>query len=89
MKKLTLDLDHLLIESFEPSSDSRSERGTVRAHDYSDDLDCWRLPDPRWDSIQGGSCYGTCGYSCDTCNYSCGGTCGEGTCYGDTCVCWP
>lgn len=80
MKKLTLELDALQVESFDVSPDQDQERGTVRAHDYTNDLDCWGDNDDK---------LATCDYSCDTCDYSCNGTCGEGTCFGDTCVCWP
>jgi len=89
MKKLTLDLDTLRVESFEPSPVQRREGGTVHAHavvNDSQNVNCWKLPpnDPTF----GATCF-TCEYSCyGTCDYSCEGTCGQGTCYGDSCTVW-
>lgn len=87
MKKLTLRLDALHVESFELSHAERSERGTIKAHDYTNDLNCWTNADGGLSTSP--SCLRTCDYSCETCGFSCNGTCGEGTCYGDTCICWP
>jgi hypothetical protein len=56
MKKLTLDIDKLRVESFDADAAGRG-RGTVRGHDYSNTCD----------SIADYTChgYGTCGiYPC-------------------------
>jgi hypothetical protein len=82
MKKLTLHLDELHVESFELSPASRGEGGTVMAH-ASSDLRCWTTNDGF--VTVSPSCFETCGYSCEgTCDW----TCGE-TCIGNTCACWP
>ena len=88
MKKLTLDLNELRIESFEPAPALWNQRGTVQARsddwDGSKDEKCYQIPN----ATQDRSCmYGTCGNSCNTCYFSCGGTC-YGTCYADSCLCW-
>lgn len=75
MKKMNLDVEALVVESFE-TSDVRGERGTVRGHGYTDTTCAQRV------------C--TCptvgnGFTCaDTCQDSCGGTCWIDTC-GNTC----
>lgn len=82
-KKLTLDLNELRVESFECSPTGEDQRGIIKA------MSDWNCPPGEYPT-GGGSCIiQTCGYSCDTCDFSCGGTCGQGTCYGDSCVCWP
>lgn len=75
-KKLVLNIDALRVESFELSSVLPEPRGTVRANESETndtmDLRCWKLKQATWDQ----SCQiGTCGASCDSCNYTCGGTC--------------
>ena len=89
MKKLTLDLDALTVDSFDVSPADRDSRGTVKGHD-SDENDTWAVWCRQPSGItQGQSCLiGTCGASCQTCGYSCGGTCSNPTCFGDSCVCW-
>lgn len=80
VKKLTLDLDELEVESFEPSPSRQDQRGTVRAHS-GDEVTCYQLTDHQ-------SCHGTCDYSCyGSCGYSCY-TCYDISCNGHTCVCW-
>lgn len=84
MRKLSLELDELAVESFETAA-VQALRGTVDGHVVSmqpgqcvtdEDLSC------------GGSCphAGTCGEnSCqESCYASCAGTCGS-TCGADTC----
>ena len=98
MKKLSLDLDELCVESFATSPDHQKFRGTIKAFVTTDDL---LEPDAGW--TRGFSCLATCpmnhtcgfGYSCGggTCDYTCpasclGGSCYEscnGTCYVETC----
>lgn len=83
IKKLTLDLDRLQVESFDVAPSAGDQRGTVKA--YATDFRCPTDDHP----TMGYSCYiDTCGYSCDTCDFSCGGTCGQTSCYGPSCVCW-
>lgn len=90
MKKLTLNLDELRVESFETTPPLQDQRGTVNAHSEqttegdTDDWRCYKLPG----ATQGATCMATCQATCNTCNYSCDGTCGGGTCFGDSCVCW-
>jgi hypothetical protein len=99
MKKLTLNVAALRVESFAPSPTQGRKDGTVFAH-ASDDK-CYELEatvnfcptdgNPTCDLSCNscGSCFGTCGYSCyGTCENTCE-TCGQGTCFGNTCVCWP
>jgi hypothetical protein len=77
MKKLNLDLDTLLVESFETSS-QRDERGTVRGHGYTDTTCGQRVCG--CPTVMGPTCAATC--------ESCDGTCGEQTCAAscpDTC----
>ena len=98
MKKLTLDLDQLRVDSFEASPVRRSSRGTVEAFDSDTDaVDClpdtsnWRLPRGIGGTQWGIACTGTnpqgtnavsCYGTCD--GPSCGGTCYEASC-GGTC----
>ena len=64
MKKLTLDVEELMVETFEPSRTERGDRGTIRAHEWS------RLGH---DETCGGI---SCDYACitvydDSCNNIC------------------
>jgi hypothetical protein len=73
MKKLTLNLDALHVESFEPVSDRERSGGTVRAHEHSHDGAC--LPNPDDQYTRGYTCLQTCPgkYTCDnTCLQTCG-----------------
>lgn len=73
MKKLSLDLDDMALDSFETVTGDEKPRGTVRAH-ASDVTSCIT-----WD-------YETCHWSCQqTCGDSCGGTCVFETCYNPGC----
>lgn len=84
MRKLTLDLDALCVESFDTGTGAG--RGTVRGNlAEAGAIGVIRESDP-W------TCAGdplSCGGSCDpTCNRSCEGTCDRscnGTCAGDSC----
>ena len=73
MKKLSLHLDDLTVESFDTSAPAPA-RGTVQGHDHSDPSNC--------DNSGFCSCNGyPCDtYTCrctdpDTCAYSCGQSC--------------
>jgi hypothetical protein len=80
MKKLTLDLDALQVDSFEPSATDRAPRGTVEGRESDQTWEVWcRQPN---EFTQ------TCDYRCQTNDYSCNGTCSNPTCFGDSCVCW-
>lgn len=77
MKKISLDVDSLAVESFETAPADQRARGTVRANSYEDDF-TRKADEP-----------GTFFWPCEvsqggTCDLSCwGGSCGL-TC---TCVC--
>ena len=68
MKKLALDLDSLVVESFDTSA-ARMPRGTVRGNDVSDTT-CHQIicdcPSGSGDTCEG-SCEDTCVESCDAC----------------------
>lgn len=84
MRKLTLALDALRVESF--ATGTGGGRGTVRGNraDAADGA-VIRASDP-WtcagDPVScGGSCDATCSRSCaETCDRSCDGTCHGGSC---------
>jgi hypothetical protein len=63
MKKLTLDLDELTVESFDAMPESQSEEGTVKGFDSTYDEDTCVGPSCRrpctWQS---------CNTYCDTCS---------------------
>ncbi|HEX6041295.1 hypothetical protein [Longimicrobium sp.] len=94
MRKLNLSLDDLAVESFEPVSAPAAARGTVHGNDLTEEASCNFTCTPT-------DC-GTC-VACNTVEYTCGGcdprptlydpTCGEYTCFGDTCppakTCYP
>jgi len=75
MKKLSLDLDQLSVESFDTSAVGRP-KGTVRGFDITDstcyEIDCG--------CISGGTCNTDCGQN------TCDATCYDATCAGDSCV---
>jgi hypothetical protein len=104
MKKITLDIDALAVDSFELGP-GRPALGTVDANILPTDLNTRRACTcaPSCDGTCAVSCNGTCGATCDascqgtcqtcagqnTCNVSCGGTC-DFSC-DDSCVgptCW-
>lgn len=85
MRKLKLDLDQLVVDSF--STQVRPKRGgTVRGQACTCYTQCDTCPgcptcDASCNGTCGATCAGTCGGSCaGTCDASCNGTCG-GTCY--------
>jgi hypothetical protein len=92
MRKLTLKLDELAVESFAPSPGGGGGGGTVRAHDsiqycptglsYCGEHQC---------NTDTGVCGPAtqCAQSCvpaDTCAYSCGYSCGGCATEGGTCT---
>lgn len=88
MRRLTLHLDELRVESF--ATGAGAGRGTVRGNAAgAGEGEPIRESDP-WtcagDPLScGGSCDPTCNWSCNgTCDRSCGGTCREASC--DTCL---
>jgi hypothetical protein len=68
MKKLTLELDSLRVDSFEPSPAQQRSRGTVQAREYT------QLCNEDADYISKVSCPGTCAMS-QCYGNSCGGLC--------------
>lgn len=76
MRKLTLNLDQLAVDSFNTVAERRSE-GTVFGEQCTCYTNCTCPGCPTCDV----SCDGTCG---DTCGDSCGGSCGD-SCYHHSC----
>jgi hypothetical protein len=73
MKKLTLNVDHLRVESFEPVAGRAEKRGTVRGMDQEYTAE--------------ETCRYTCDASCRTCyDPSCAGTCRGATCAYGICI---
>ncbi len=71
MHKLKLDLDRLIVESFDTDASGIARRGTVRGHSGF--------------SVGAFTCVvNTCDSCYDTC-YSCGGSCGAGCTGGNSC----
>lgn len=94
-RKLSLDLDALVVETFE-TENTPGGRGTVRAHAYTDTCGQRVCGIPTGGGVTCNSCQVTC---LDTCEASCQGTC-EFTCNTETgmsdcnspfsiCVCTP
>lgn len=83
MKKLTLQLDELRVESFRISNQDVA-RGTVRGHDLTE-VGCYTD-----EAANCGSYGGTCEWPCWTYN-SCGGSCNtcQGTCNCSGVTCEP
>jgi hypothetical protein len=76
MKKLTLTLDDLRVDSFH-TSDGRQEKGTVFGEECTCQTNCTCPGCPTCDR----TCPNTCNVSCpDTCYETCGNTCGQYTC---------
>lgn len=75
MKKLSLDLDQLAVESFD-TSEARRSMGTVRGHGLTDTT-CMQMicdcPTGSGDTCEAQYCSGD---TCDTCYDSCNGGCG-------------
>ena len=82
MKKLSLNIDELTIESFDVAGAPRGVEGTVLGHaTQGGKYTC----DPAVGTCFGYTCYETCANTCaDTCNYTCDPA--VGTCFGYTCV---
>lgn len=80
MRKITLRLDSLAVESF-PTAAAGPAEGTVQAHQER------FTPGTCMNSCEG-SCFQTCGTCYDTCVQSCPSTCWQscnGTCVGYSC----
>lgn len=80
MKKLRLDLDALQVESFAPSSDQQSLRGTIDGQQIQPVLsrrlsECDLCLETQSCFVScGRTCLNTCGNSClQTCNITCAG----------------
>lgn len=96
MRKLTLDLDSLVVQSFETTTQDGAARGTVLGRAVAGVLPrdtypngcpsplCVDTPLASCDGSCGNSCYDSCNASCASCNYSCDASCG-GTC-AETCA---
>jgi hypothetical protein len=99
VKKLSLNVDELHVDSFATAPGDPTLRGTIKALGFTD-----YCTHPDDQVTRGYTCLGTCPMA-PTCNYgnSCNGTCYEtcvsscvgvscfescdGTCYGETCGC--
>ena len=80
MKKLTLRLDDLRVDTFQTTAPQK-EKGTVFGEQCTCETACTCPGCPTCAA----SCNGTCDASCNgSCDASCYGTCGDLTC-GDTC----
>jgi hypothetical protein len=97
VKKLTLDLDELAVESFAPSPSLQNQRGTVKGQSGYYET-CWSCGEWCEYSLTWGTCYDTCytcGASCnpytcpDTCHMSCGepSGCMDWSWCHETCAC--
>ena len=100
MKKLTLDLDRLAVESF-GTSEGHGADGTVFGAGHSETTcdqiacDCatngfecrTRATECDCGTLQLTFCYESCLGTCPTCGSSCEGTCGGAETCDDT-VCW-
>ena len=74
MKKLTLDLDALHVDSFEPAPAVRSLRGTVKGRE-SDTMEMWCREPNGFTDFDFSCMAASCIYSCITCGGSCDGSC--------------
>ena len=96
MKKLTLNLDSLEVQSF-VTDEKRSERGTVRGEQQPctcyTQCTCPGCPTCAGTCPADPSCADTCGDTCDdwsclgTCPITCHETC-QRTCYTGRCICY-
>jgi hypothetical protein len=80
MQKISLNLDTLLVESFETTTGMEQPRGTVRGAESAEPTEATHC----------GSCEASCGptFCLFTCGQSCEVTCGDschGSCMGETC----
>jgi hypothetical protein len=71
VKKLTLDLDELAVESFDASPSLQDQRGTVKGQSGYYET-CWSCGEWCEYSETWGTCYDTC--------YTCGASCNPYTC---------
>lgn len=82
MKKITLDLDDLKVESFETTAEASDAPGTVHGYITRDLTLCDQCTDSTCGSTCGGSCSPTCTNTCaPTCAQTCSSTC-DSTCSG-------
>jgi hypothetical protein len=82
MKKLTLDVESLTVESFDTSWEARMARGTVRGRESVTG------PEDPQSIVASCDCPpGTAASACGaTCDWSCGGGCSVATCGQNTCA---
>jgi hypothetical protein len=98
MKKLSLDLDQLAVDSFDTVGDAAHRAGTVRGHGFTDTTCAQRVCDCPTGS--GDTCDDACNTEdCPTAAFGCGSgfhTCVQPSCFyscpstcaeGDTCFC--
>jgi hypothetical protein len=78
MGKLRLDLDRLIVDSFDTATPTKEE-GTVFAEQCTCHTNCTCPGCPTCDASCGDSCNGTC--FDHTCDHSCWGTCHDNTCW--------
>ena len=79
MRKITLDVDQLKVDSFQTDG-VQAGRGTVHGH-YFTEVGCYTDEAHNCGSVGGTceqSCYGSCNSACNSCYGSC-------NCSGDTC----
>ena len=79
MAKLRLDLDHLVIDSFDTSSTDRN-KGTIFGEQCTCYTNCTCPGCPTCDQTCQGTCGESCGGSCPP-NYSCWHSCGRSCWY--------
>ena len=79
MKKLTLNVEDLAIESFETAEEKR-EQGTVQGYATNGNQNTC---DPLVGTCFGYTCYESCETRCGSCDYTCDPA--VGTCFGYTC----
>lgn len=88
MKKLSLNLDVLEVQSFTTSDDAPA-RGTVHGEECTCHTNCTCPGCPTCYETCPATCWNTCDDpSCGTCDYSCWETC-QHTCGTGICVCYP
>ncbi len=82
MKKLTLEIENLSVESFDTARPPAETEGTV--HGFATQGNRYTC-DPAVGTCFGYTCYESCG---DTCADTCANTCNPvvGTCMGYTCI---
>lgn len=87
MRKLTLDLDAIQVESFSTNA-AAAGRGTVDARQGRETWTCTAAPQFTCDATCPDTCANTCNcgsnVTCVSCMHTCDGTCWDPTC--DTCM---